>query len=113
AFVADLLHTLRARHGRADADMERHLEHALQTFDEAAIFTIHGFCERALRDTPFGAGMPLSMELLTDDAALRLEVACDFWRRSVAGGALVAGLAGLLVGKRDTPEKFAKLLQRQ
>ncbi|MFI4889366.1 MAG: exodeoxyribonuclease V subunit beta [Steroidobacterales bacterium] len=111
-FVERLLLTLRSQHGLDDEDMKRRLDHALQTFDEAAIFTIHGFCERALRDTPFGAGMPLSMEFVTDDEALRLEVACDFWRRSVAAGDLPAGLAGVLIGHQDTPEKFARLLQR-
>ncbi len=112
-FVDRLLQSLRVRHGLDDGDMRRRLDHALQSFDEAAIFTIHGFCERALRDTPFGAGMPLSMELVTDDEALRLEVACDFWRRSVAAGGSPAALAGALIAHRDTPEAFARLLQRR
>lgn len=112
-FVEHLLKTLRGRHGFADPDMERRLDEALQSFDEAAIFTIHGFCERALRDLPFGAGMPLAMELIEDDAALRLEVASDFWRRRVAAGAAVPGLAGLLLSKKDSPQKFARMLQRQ
>jgi exodeoxyribonuclease V beta subunit len=113
AFVEDLLCTLRERHGLAGADLERRLEAALQGFDEASIFTLHGFCERALRDTPFGAGMPLSMELVPDEATLRLEVASDFWRRSIAAGPLAPGLAAMLIEKKDTPEKFARLLQRQ
>jgi ATP-dependent exoDNAse (exonuclease V) beta subunit (contains helicase and exonuclease domains) len=62
-----------------------------ETFDEAAIFTIHGFCQRALADTPFAAGLPYELELVEDDSALRLEATQDFWRREVAGRRPAAG----------------------
>ncbi len=94
-------------------DRKHLLGQALQRFDEAAIFTIHGYCERALRDTPLGAGMPLSMELLAEEPELATEVAGDFWRRKIATGNLAPGLAAYLVQARDTPEKFAALLERR
>jgi exodeoxyribonuclease V beta subunit len=111
-FVRDLLATLPADPA-VIADMKHRLEQALQRFDEASIFTIHGFCERALRDTPLGAGMPMSMELVTDESTLPAEIAGDFWRRRVAAGELAPGLAAFLVDARDTPDKLATLLEQR
>jgi exodeoxyribonuclease V beta subunit len=111
-FVAGLLQALRGR-GLADEDMARRLRLALQTFDEASIFTIHGFCRQALSDTPFAAGLPMSTELLADDGELLLQVVNDFWRRRIAGDALHPALAALLVARGDTPARWAALLQRQ
>lgn len=112
-FVDELLRSLRQRRGLRDADMAAQLELALQTFDEAAIFTIHGFCQRALTDTSFSAGLPLAQTELADDSALRLAVAQDFWRRHVAGVRLPPALAADLLQRRDSPERWARLLQRQ
>jgi len=73
-FVPDLLASLRAK-GLQDEQIERQLALARATFDEASIFTIHGFCQRALADAPFAAQLPLELELLENDADLRREVA--------------------------------------
>ena len=112
-FVDTLLATLRFEHGLDDAGMALRLDQALQTFDEASIFTIHGFCQRALGDTPFAAAMPMSLELLTDDTELRLQVVHDFWRRRMAGGALPPALASHLLECKDSPDTYARLLKRQ
>ena len=49
--------------------------------DLAPIHTIHGFCQRALGDHALEAGQPLrERDLLENEAALRREVALDFWR---------------------------------
>jgi len=111
-FVRDLLASQRGR-GLADADMQRRLEQALQTFDEAAIFTIHGFCQRALADTPFTAQLPLVLDLLADDSELLLQAVHDFWRQRVAGDAADPLLAAYLLDRGDTPERLARLLKRQ
>jgi exodeoxyribonuclease V beta subunit len=111
-FVRELLATLPADPA-VIADLKHCLEQALQRFDEASIFTIHGFCERALRDTPLGAGMPMSMELVTDESTLPGEVAGDFWRRRIAVGELAPGLAAFMVDARDSPDKLATLLEQR
>lgn len=113
-FAAAMLAALTARGLALDQVRER-LDAALQTFDEAAIFTIHGYCQRALADTPFAAGLPFALELGEDDSALRLEVARDFWRRHIAAGAdggCPAELGALLAAGGDTPEGWAALLGR-
>jgi exodeoxyribonuclease V beta subunit len=111
-FVPRLIASARDRHGLQDDDMIARLALALATFDEAAIFTIHGFCQRALADTPFTAQMPLAMELVRDDSDWVAEAANDFWRRRVAADDLDAGLAGHLVTSKDSPAGFAALLKR-
>jgi exodeoxyribonuclease V beta subunit len=112
AFVMRLLETISAR-GIEHAEAAQRLELALHGFDEASICTIHGFCQRALGDTPLTAQLPLALELLPDDAELVLEAVHDQWRRLVAGDAISAGLAAWLDQKRDTPEKLARLLRRE
>ncbi|EIJ41574.1 exodeoxyribonuclease V, beta subunit [Beggiatoa alba B18LD] len=72
-----LLITCQANLGEAS---ER-LRHALRGFDEAAIFTIHGFCRQILRDNAFESGMLFDTELLTDQRLLIQEIVEDFWRQ--------------------------------
>jgi exodeoxyribonuclease V beta subunit len=56
------------------------LERALTSFDTASIFTIHGFCLRALQDNAFESGSLYDTALVTDQSALLKEVVDDFWR---------------------------------
>jgi len=111
--IAPLVQTLLTVHGQSKADLIARLELALATFDEASIFTIHGFCQRALADTPFLTAMPLSMELLQDDSELLAQSANDFWRRRLGGSHLSQLMASCLLRHKDSPEKFAKFLKRQ
>ncbi|MCK0510224.1 exodeoxyribonuclease V subunit beta [Aromatoleum buckelii] len=110
-FVAQLVAALEAR-AIARAQIRERLELALQTFDEAAIFTIHGYCQRALADTPFAAALPFALELAEDDLELRLEAARDFWRREIASDDCPAELGELLIARGDSPERWAALLGR-
>ncbi|WBY02822.1 exodeoxyribonuclease V subunit beta [Ramlibacter tataouinensis] len=103
---------LRASLEIAEPEAAQRLAQALRTFDEAAIHTIHGFCQRALEDTPFTAGLPLRQEMLEDDSELREQAARDFWRRHVAQPGLAPGLAAWLLACKDSPARFADLLQR-
>ncbi len=58
----------------------RRLNCALGDFDQAAIFTIHGFCLRTLQDHAFASGMLFDAELVTDQESLVREIVQDFWR---------------------------------
>ena len=111
--VPRLLEMLRRDHGLADDELRSRIELALASFDEAAIYTIHGFCQRALAEMPFAARMPLRMELLDDDDELVLEAASDFWRQRVARDDLDPALAAWLVACKDSPQTFAALLARR
>ena len=70
-----------APHIARAAEMLARLDLALSGFDEAPIFTIHGFCQRTLKDRAFESGVLFDTELLQDDTPLLQEVADDFWRR--------------------------------
>lgn len=61
------------------------LASALTTFDEASIFTIHGFCGRVLKDNAFESSSLFDTELETDDADLLHEIAADFYRAKIHG----------------------------
>ena len=60
----------------------RRLTNAVRGFDEAAIFTIHGFCKRVLGDNAFESGLSFETELLADTGDLLREIVDDFWRRA-------------------------------
>jgi exodeoxyribonuclease V beta subunit len=112
-FVDTLLDKLRDQHGMSDKDMALRLDLALQSFDEASILTIHGFCQRALAEAPFSTGMPLQQTLLADDSELRLQVVHDFWRRRIAGEGLTPDLAAHLLDRQDTPQRLDAVLKRR
>lgn len=54
---------------------------AERQMDEAAIFTIHGFCQRMLSLNAFESGMPFELQLIEDESLLRYQACADFWRR--------------------------------
>jgi len=56
------------------------LDQALHGFDEAAIFTLHGYCKRALDDAAFESGLGFEIELVGDQSQLLQEIVEDFWR---------------------------------
>lgn len=68
------------RHSPPDQKRVQCLELAIRNFDEAAIFTIHGFCNRILQEHAFESGVIFDAELLTDDSDLIQEIADDFFR---------------------------------
>ncbi len=89
--------------------VEKKLEQALRSFDETAIHTIHGFCQRTLQDRTFESGLAFDSEFITDQNALAQEIADDFWRREfytdASCCAALAAEAGL------TPTSLVSLLR--
>jgi exodeoxyribonuclease V beta subunit len=63
-------------------DARRRLKDSLLRFDEAAIFTIHGFCRRALRELAFETGAPFEAEVTAESRDLLWESVDDFLRRT-------------------------------
>jgi exodeoxyribonuclease V beta subunit len=61
------------------------LRRALQEFDEAAIFTIHGFCQRTLQEHAYESGMAFDAELVEESEILDRRVAHDLWSRLLVG----------------------------
>lgn len=65
-------------HDRAAA----RLNLVLRNFDEAAVFTIHGFCQRILAEHSLETGVLFDSELVTDLRALLQRIVEDFFRTS-------------------------------
>ena len=56
------------------------LETALKNFDEAAIFTIHGFCRKILQDSALESFSFFDTQLNPDSHPTLKEIVDDFWR---------------------------------
>ncbi len=69
---------LLGRHSSGEA--RNRLLDALRDFDEAAIFTIHGFCMRTLQESAFESGSLFDTELVPDQKPILQETVEDFWR---------------------------------
>jgi len=75
AFLDDL-----AKRSRDPKTALARLREALRAFDQAAIFTIHGFSRRVLHDNAFESGSLFDTELVTEQENLKQEIIDDFWR---------------------------------
>ncbi len=96
------------------------LDIAAQWMDEAAVSTIHSWCQRMLREHAFDSGSLFTQSLETDHSDLLGEVLRDYWRlfcypmqgdalnwvRNNWGGpaALLPRVRGLFASERDSDE---------
>ncbi|WP_079204205.1 exodeoxyribonuclease V subunit beta [Pseudomonas sp. CC6-YY-74] len=103
----ELLNRLHAEY--PDAASHRRLLLAVHGFDEAAIFTIHGFCQRALQDAAFEAGGDFDNELTHDDREILDALLADLWRHELA--AAEPEWAAFLVQHKLTPQSLRQRLR--
>src|SRR3546814_18566874 len=68
------------------ARVRARLAAALVQLDEASVSTIHGFCQRALREFGFIAGSIGDDSVIDDPREAWVEVAADLWRSANTGG---------------------------
>ncbi len=118
---ARLIEAKRAVDGRVDqsnADVQAWLESlqieqevvkqrlvaALLDLDRAGIFTIHGFCQRVLREHALESGQLFDAELTDDLAAIKQACADDFWRRQIYTRSLTE--VALLTATYKTPKQL-------
>ncbi len=78
-FQEEFLKQLVASHADKKDALFR-LENAIRSFDQASIFTIHGFCLRILQEHPFESGNLFDAELSLNQDEFYQEIADDFWR---------------------------------
>lgn len=77
----DFLQALRAEYSEDQfAGCAARLQMAAEWMDEAAIFTIHGWCQRMLSEHAFDSGMGFAQEMEHDLTELQLQAARDYWR---------------------------------
>lgn len=76
--VSELIQNIEDKHRAFDL-----LDAAAKSMDEAAIFTIHGFCQRMLKQHAFESGVAFNLEFILDEREILLETIKDFWRTFV------------------------------
>lgn len=59
---------------------EQVLQSAERQMDEAAVFTIHGFCQRMLKQHAFESGSLFEAELVQEQGAMIQQAVNDYWR---------------------------------
>ncbi|MAD44127.1 MAG: exodeoxyribonuclease V subunit beta [Oceanospirillaceae bacterium] len=91
---------------RSETDIRQQLLPWLQTnlalMDEAAIYTIHGFCQRMLRQFAFDSGVVFDAELVLDSERYLQQACEDVWRTQAYG--LNEGQGRFLLSKYSGPD---------
>ncbi len=89
----------------------RNLEVAANYMDEAAVFTIHSWCNKMLQQHAFDSGSPFKQNVNTDDAELLNNVIRDYWRVHFYG--LDKEKCEFIVKKvAKTPDDFAEKIKK-
>jgi exodeoxyribonuclease V beta subunit len=120
------IHALNDTHTENDSflrELQQQVEHpqqaiqqlkaAARSFDEAAVYTIHGFCQQALQEFAFESGAPFEAELIGDDTEITAGIINDYWRkwvREASESTLRRPLLKLLIGKKYNPEALTEEL---
>ncbi|MCU0843806.1 MAG: exodeoxyribonuclease V subunit beta [Spirochaetes bacterium] len=95
----------------SDSEARERLSRAIRNFDEASIFTIHSFCQRALLENAFESGVLFESELEAADSEMIDDIAADFFRKNLYGAPLsfveFSSAGGVL------PEYFALLARKR
>ena len=88
--------------------LQLRLTAAISNFDNAAIYTIHGFCQRILQDFAFYCQAPFNIQLNEDpNDNPNLTAIQDYWRTQIAPNPVQARL---VYQHNQTPEKQLQAL---
>ncbi|MDJ0653814.1 MAG: exodeoxyribonuclease V subunit beta [Xanthomonadales bacterium] len=63
-----------------DATARERINRALRTFDQVAVYTIHGFCQQLLTEFAGVTGFDLDAELIEDDSVVLSALAGEQWQ---------------------------------
>ena len=92
----------------SQARLQLRLTAAISNFDNAAIYTIHGFCQRILQDFAFYCQAPFNIQLNEDpNDNPNLTAIQDYWRTQIAPNPVQAQL---VYQHNQTPEKQLQAL---
>lgn len=88
----------------SDSENYKHLKRSLLEIDEAAIFTIHGFCKKVLSEQAFASGMEMDVSMEVDTSDILQKVVENFFRKYINKNK--TNFEYLQAYKLHTPEKF-------
>ncbi len=110
AWSAALLRRALHSGGESPGELARRLEQALTRMDQAAIFTIHGFCQRVIGEhAALIEGVDQGAVLEPSDDDLLEAFATDAWLRMGEGGDALRREALMAFG--DSPQKLSRCLR--
>lgn len=95
-----------------ESTFEGRVNTALRAFDEAAIFTIHGFCQRAIKNNALLANSAFELELSANANEIYEAVIFDYWRQHLLTNPPVAKALQALNLLPDAGEQFSKFKVR-
>ncbi|MCE9687434.1 exodeoxyribonuclease V subunit beta [Shewanella sp. AS16] len=87
----------------------KRLDLALKSLDEAAIYTIHGFCQRILSDMAFESSLLFESEFTLDDSEFLHHAVRDFWREACYP--LSEELAQIIANQFGDPDNLLRKLR--
>jgi exodeoxyribonuclease V beta subunit len=86
------------------------MHEALIDFDQAAIYTIHGFCQRIIHENAFETHSLFDTELVSNQYHLIQEVVDDFWRNTFYTAS--TEWIGFALDRIKNPGYFIRLLDK-
>ena len=110
----DLLHALRDEYPQQQwAACARRLQLAAEWMDEAAVSTIHAWCNRMLREHAFDSDSLFTQTLETNQSELLAEVVRDYWRTFLAplAAADAATVSEWVSGPPQLQKKLLNLIE--
>lgn len=69
--------------GIDDATAAARIRESLAQYDNAAVSTIHGFCQKVLEENAFSSGGSLGFDVIASDEAYREDAVRDYLRREI------------------------------
>jgi exodeoxyribonuclease V beta subunit len=88
----------------------KRLQEALIDFDQAAIYTIHGFCQRIIHENAFETHNLFDIELVASQSSLVAEVVDNFWRKTFYNAA--PEWIGFALNRVKSPDSLIRLLNK-
>ena len=89
----------------------RHVKAALAEFDQVSIHTIHGFCNRILKEYPYECGVPPQYEIRNDDEESRKAAQLQLFRIIQQGFASIPLMPLLIPRKKDFFDSIESAIQ--
>lgn len=83
------------------------LRAAINDFDTASVFTIHGFCQKLIHEHAFELGIDFNMKL-SEDADPANDAATTFFRENLSDSPLFEGNGTNLLENKDFREKISR-----
>ena len=89
-----------------DPAAKQKLDYSLINIDEAAIYSIHGFCQRVLNTFPIETHSLLQQQIIPNEKDLMQQAIMDYWRKSVIN--LSTDKLRWLLSHWSTPDNLLK-----